>query len=133
MLQTLADTLHVLSMCYATAIGVDSLYVVQGRIVDQPETTATAWTQFASGDSMINAFVSFNRPRLEGKSEDFIRHIIVHELLHIYWYPAMDAFWRLYGEEKFQMMELLTERQAMRPMWQRMCPLPSGRPPDDTS
>ena len=130
MLTTLADTLRVLSMCYSTAIGIDSLYQVQGRIVEQPETSAIAWTQFTPGDSMIHAWVTFNRPRLAGKSEDFIRHIVVHELLHIYWYPAQNAFWLQYGKEKFNLMELLTERQSLRPMWLKMCPIPSGRPPD---
>jgi len=130
MLQTLADTIRVLATCYTTAMGADSIYTINGRIFDDTTTTATAYTQFQiTEENDVIAYITFNKRFVTGKSENWLRHVIVHELLHVYWYPLMVIF-KKNMPDHWGLIEDLIENLATQSMWLKMCPLSSGRPPD---
>jgi len=121
------DTLVVLTQCYAAAIGVTPLWNM--RIAQMDTTPAVlAMTRVHESDGGPLAVIRYNADALRDSSDVVRRTVVVHELLHVYWAPMVQA--ALYGADRHptvdvvafrEFLEALTALQAERPFWQRLC------------
>jgi hypothetical protein len=134
-LQTLADTLVVLTQCYASAMGITPMWDLQ--IVVKDTTPKIYAASFADAPVLMTAKpqgeITYNSRTLKDASDLVRRRVVIHELLHIYWAPVKQAArWAAFhfGEENNdpkmgpnmnQLIENLTEHQANLAFWQRLC------------
>lgn len=131
MIQTLADTLHVLTTCYAAAMGVTPMWTVETALVDTtPQVLATIETR---DEPTLYARITYNRLALADSSDQFRRATVVHYLEHVYWEAVHQAaMWAAqqaaaqYGNPEIighmrQLLENLTVHRSRLPMWQRIC------------
>lgn len=135
MLQTLTDTLTVLTQCYATAMGVSPMWNIEPRVIDTiPELYAVvSEIRDATDSTQPRATITYNRLTMQDLPDEGRRIIVVHELEHVYWSSVQAAAkWAAqeYGTrisdptimlEMRRLIENLTDKRSKMPMWQKMC------------